>query len=65
MDINNIVLVFNHNDKILGFTTSYQEADDICKKYTNYTWEFSNKLYKNKNDINKEIMNLKQLTIHD
>ena len=51
--MNNIALIFNKNNNIIFYCTSYQEADDICKKHTNNLENIFNNL------------KLLQLTIYD
>lgn len=48
-------LIFE-NDKVIGFTTSWQEADNICMKNYKLSWRFTN---------SKMDPNLKQLTIYN
>jgi hypothetical protein len=43
-------------DEVIGYTTSWQEADDICKKDHRLTWTFI---------TTRDFVNLKQLTIYD
>lgn len=57
-------LIYN-KDEIMGFTPTYQEADAICKKNNNYTWEFARYIYKTKDERDKVIKLLEQITIND
>ena len=58
------VIIYN-KDKIIGFTSTYKEADDICKKYSNYNWEYAKNVYKNQEKRDKVFNQLNQLTIND
>jgi hypothetical protein len=57
-------LIYN-NHEILGFTPTYQEAEEICKKNNKYTWEFARYIYKSKDERDKIIKSLTQITIND
>ena len=53
----NRVIIFNKNNKAVGYTNSANEADNICKINNDYCWEF---LY---NLTNIEIEKLKQMVV--
>ena len=50
-------------DKIVGYTTTYQEADDICCKNANYTWEFARDIYNDKKERDLVFATLKQFSV--
>ena len=55
--IKKICLIYNKN-KCVGYTPTFQEADDICKLNYNLTWTHTKIYYNN-------ICNYQQITIHD
>jgi len=58
------VIIYNKNT-IIGFTSTYKEADDICIKYPNYSWEYAKNVYKNQDKRDTVLNQLNQLTIND
>ena len=54
-----------HNNKIIGYCCTSNEADDICKNNFNLEWDYAFKNNKiNKEKIKKIIDTQPQLTIH-
>ena len=51
------------NEKIIGYTTSWLKADDICKKYKNLLWDSSKEYSHCLKKIVEVAKNLDQLTI--
>ena len=51
------------NEEIIGYTTSWQEADDICQKYKNLLWDSSKEYSGSLKKIEEVAKNLDQLTI--
>ena len=58
------------NDEIVGYTHTFQEADAICNKNSNFVWDFNSNT-NNKNRVkesiltNSELEELPMMTIHD
>ena len=51
------------NEEIIGYTTSWKEADDICQKYKNLLWDSSKEYSRSLKKIEEVAKNLDQLTI--
>ena len=51
------------NEEIIGYTTSWKEADDICQKYKNLLWDSSKEYSRSFKKIEEVAKNLDQLTI--
>ena len=49
-------------DTIIGYTHTYKEADDICKKNINYSWDYSTIIKSNSERV-KLYNSLPQLVI--
>ena len=56
------VVLFNEN-KIVGYTPTFQEADDICKNNNNYSWDFARRVFKSEQKRIEMFNTLEQLTI--
>ncbi len=56
------VVLFNKN-KIVGYTPTFQEADDICKNNNNYSWDFARGIFKTEQERIEMFNKLEQLTI--
>ena len=55
-------LIF-HKNNIIGYTTSWKEADDICQKHPNLMWD-SLEIYSQEKKIECKLpTDLEQLTI--
>ena len=52
IDIYDTFFILYKNNEIVGYCLTSIEAEDICKKYREYAWEY-NKLYKSKEEIDK------------
>lgn len=50
-------------DKIVGYTTSWREADDICQKYKNLLWDSSHEYSQDLKKVQQLCDTLEQLTI--
>ena len=49
--LNKIAIIWKDN-KIIGYCHTVFEADDICKKYSNYSWSLIENNKKNKKNLN-------------
>lgn len=49
--------------KLIGYTSTFQEADDVCKKNNNYSWDFARRVFKSKQKRIEMFNQLEQLTI--
>tara|TARA_B100001093_G_scaffold496994_1_gene543376 strand:+ start:145 stop:357 length:213 start_codon:yes stop_codon:yes gene_type:complete len=59
------VIIIDKNNEYLGYTHTFKEADDICMKNLDYTWDKARILIKNKQTRLKLYSELTQLTIND
>lgn len=58
-------IIIDKNNDYLGYTHTFKEADDICMKNPDYTWDKARILIKNKDKRLKIYNKLTQLTIND
>ena len=54
------VLIYE-GDKIIGYTHTYQEAEKLCQKIHNYSWEYAKVMYQDKEQRNKIYNTLTQI----
>ena len=52
-----------YEDKIIGYTYTWKEADDICQKYGNLVWDSSKEYSKDLDKVEDLFKKLEQLTI--
>lgn len=55
--------VIYNNNKIIGYTPTFKEADDICKKNNTYSWDYARRVFKNKQKRIDMFKILEQITI--
>ena len=58
-EYDNWIIIYNKKD-IIGYTHTYSEAEDLCKKNHNYSWDYCN-IIKLKTKRNELYNSLKQL----
>ena len=61
---NSWVIIYE-NDKIIGYTPTMNEAEEICKKNNDYFWEFAKNVEKNDSKLEILFNKLKLITIHN
>ena len=59
------VILIDKNGNYIGYTHTQKEADDICMKTKDLTWEEGSEIIPNKKDRLETYKNLKQVTIND
>tara|TARA_Y100000591_G_scaffold317056_1_gene326342 strand:+ start:568 stop:786 length:219 start_codon:yes stop_codon:yes gene_type:complete len=58
-------LIFNSHNKIIGYTPTYKEADMICIKHPDYSWDYAKNIYKSPEKRYIIFKKLNMITIHD
>jgi hypothetical protein len=54
-------VIIYEGDKIIGYTHTYQEAENVCQKNNNYSWEFARIMYQDKTQRNTIYNTLTQI----
>ena len=44
----NYWVIIYDGEKIIGYTHTYQEAESLCQKIHNYSWEYAKVMYPDK-----------------
>ena len=55
--------VIYDGQQLIGYTSTFQEADDVCKKNNNYSWDLARRVIKSKQKRTEMFNQLEQITI--
>ena len=54
-------VIIYEGDKIIGYTPTSQEAEKLCQKNHNYSWEYARIVYQDKEQRNQIYSTLTQI----